>query len=88
MKKNLIKTLLLILLLLLAVVLGKIIGAASEGVRMLSWLGASARFGFAPITADLSVIKLTLGAQISVNVAQALLLLTAILLYLRIKIKE
>lgn len=88
MKNNMIKTLLLIILLLLAVVLGKIIGAASIGLKYLSWLGASASFGFSPLAVNLSVVNFTLGVMVNINVAQAILLLTAILSYTRIKIKE
>lgn len=88
MKKGIIKTLLLIILLLLAVVLGKIIGTACVGVLYASWLGAAASFGFSPATVNLSVVNITLGFTININVAQAILLLAAILTYTRIKIKE
>jgi hypothetical protein len=88
MKKGVIKTLLLIILLLLAVVLGKIIGAASTGSAYLSWLGAGAGFGFSPLNVDLSVVNFTVGIMVNINVAQAILLLTAILSYTRIRVKE
>lgn len=86
MKKNLMKTLLFIILLLLAVVLGKIIGAACAGIAYASWLNAGASFGFSPLSLNLSVISLTFGAMININVAQAILLLIAILAYPRIKV--
>lgn len=88
MKKNMIKTLLLIILLLLAVVLGKIIGTASIGAKYLAWLGAGASFGFSPLAVNLSVVSFTLGIMVNINVAQAILLLIAILSYTRIKVKE
>lgn len=88
MKKTIIRTLLLIILLLLAIVLGKVIGNVTAGVAYLSWLGLSAQFGLAPATIDLAVVTLTFGLQISLNVAQAILLLLAILAYSRIHIKD
>ncbi len=88
MKRSPIKTLLLIVLLLLAVVLGQILGTACAGVKYLSWLGAAANFGLSPVDLDLSVVKLTFGMIIKINVAQAVLLLISILAYTRIKIKE
>ena len=88
MKRSPIKTLLLIVLLLLAVVLGQILGTACAGTKYLSWLGAAANFGLSPVDLDLSVVKLTFGMIIKINVAQAVLLLISILAYTRIKIKE
>ena len=88
MKKSLIKTLLLIVLLLLAVVLGKVLGDVCAGTAFLSWLGLSASFGLAPATLDLAIVQLTFGLQVSLNTAQAILLLVAILVYTRIRIKD
>lgn len=88
MKKSLIRGLLLIVLLLLAVVLGSVIGTAAQGVSFLSWLGMSTGFGLEPVTLDLSVLQLTFGLSFRVNVAQAILLLAAILGYTRIHVKE
>lgn len=88
MKKSLIKTLLLIVLLLLAIVLGKALGNVCEGVSYLSWLGMSADFGLAPATLDLAVFNVTFGAKFSLNVAQAILLLIAILCYIKIRVKD
>ena len=68
--------------------LGKVIGNVTAGVSFLSWLGLSAQFGLAPATLDLAVLTVTFGVQISVNVAQAILLLVAILVYSQIHIHE
>ncbi len=87
MKNNGIKTLLLIILLVLAVVLGQIIGASCAGIKYLSWLGAAAKFGLSPVELNLSVVKITFGMMIGINVAQAILLLAAILTYIKIKVK-
>jgi len=86
MKNNVIKTISLIILLLLAVVLGKIIGAACIGIKYAAWLGAGASFGFSPLSVNLSVVSFTFGVMISINVAQAILLLIAILSYSKIKV--
>ena len=88
MKKRLIKTILLIVLLLLAIVLGILIGDVCAGMRGLSWLAAGASFGLQPATVDLSVIQLTFGLTVSINVAQAILLLIAILAYCAIRVKD
>lgn len=88
MKKNLIKTLLLVVLLLLAIVLGKALGSVCSGVNYLAWLGMSANFGLDPTTLDLAVFNVTFGAKISLNVAQAILLLIAILCYIKIRVKD
>ena len=86
MKNNVIKTISFIILLLLAVVLGKIIGAACIGIKYAAWLGAGASFGFSPLSVNLSVVSFTFGIMISINVAQAILLLIAILSYSKIKV--
>ena len=88
MKRKLIKTLLLIVLLLLAVVLGIVIGNVCEGVKGFSWLALSATFGLQPTTISLAVMELTFGLTVQVNVAQAILLLVAILIYSCIKIRD
>ena len=88
MKRQLIKTVLLIVLLLLAVVLGMIIGNVASDISAISWLCASASFGLSPTTLDLSILNLTLGLTVNINVAQAILLLAAILIYCNIKIKN
>lgn len=88
MRRSPIKTLTLIILLVLAVVLGQILGTACAGIGYLSWLGATANFGLAPVQLDLSVVKFTFGMTVKVNVAQAVLLLISIISYTRIRIKE
>lgn len=87
MNKGLIRTLLFITLIILAIVLGKAIAGVCDGVNFLSWLAITAKFGISTVTVDLSVLTLTFGLLIDINVAQALLLLLAIFLYIRIQIK-
>lgn len=85
MKKGIIKTLFFIVMILLAVVLGKAIGSAVTGVHFLSWLAIAAKFGVSTVTVDLSVLQVTFGMMVNINVAQAILLLTAIFIYTRIQ---
>ena len=85
MKKGIIKTLFFIVMILLAIVLGRAIGGAVGGIQFLSWLGITAKFGVSTVTIDLSVLQLTFGLMVNINVAQAILLLAAIFAYTRIQ---
>lgn len=85
MKKGIIKALFFVVMILLAVVLGKAIGGAVGGISFLAWLGITAKFGISTVTVDLSVLQLTFGLMININVAQAILLLAAIFTYTRIQ---
>lgn len=84
MKKGILKSLLFVVMLLLAIVLGKAVSDASAGIRFLSILSAGASFGVSTVNVDLSVIRFTFGMAVDIHVAQALLLLAAILIYNRI----
>ena len=88
MKKGLLRTLLLVVLLVLAVVLGKVIGNLCGGISFLSWLGLSAQFGLQPCTLDLAILEVTFGLLVNINVAQAILLFVAILVYSHIHIRD
>ena len=88
MKRNLLRNLLLIVLFILAVVLGKLIGIAVQGVPFLEWLGISVSFGFPSVPIDLSVVTITFGILVNINVAQGILLLAAILIYSAIRIRD
>jgi hypothetical protein len=85
MKKGILKTLLFIVLLILAVILGKAVSDAAAGVRFLSFLSAGASFGISTVTVNLSILRFTFGMTVDIHVAQALLLLAAILGYNRIR---
>jgi hypothetical protein len=87
MKKGIIKTLVFIVLIILAVVLGKAVGSAVAGISYLSWLAIAAKFGVSTVTIDLSVIQITFGMMININVAQSILLLISIFVYIRIQRK-
>lgn len=85
MKKGILKPLLFIVLLVLAVVLGKAAGNALLSVRPLSFLGTGASFGISTVSVNLSVVQFTFGMMVNISAIQAILLLAAILLYVRIK---
>lgn len=88
MKRSIIKTLLLIVLLLLAIVLGKVLGDVCASSAAFNWLAMAASFGLAPTTLDLAIVNFTFGVSIHLNTAQAILLLIAILVYSRIRIRD
>ncbi|HCR43886.1 MAG TPA: DUF4321 domain-containing protein [Ruminococcaceae bacterium] len=85
MKKGIIKTLFLIVMIVLAILLGRAAGDALTGIKWLSWLGASAKFGISTVNINLSVLQITFGMMININVAQTILLLAAIFTYTKIK---
>ena len=60
---------------------------AYDGEKGLA-LALSATFGMQPTTISLAVMELTFGLTVQVNVAQAILLLVAILIYSCIKIRD
>ena len=84
MKNGVLRGLLLAAFLILAVVLGKLGGDAALSVPWLSWLGASARFGFGPTTLDVSILQVTFGIQMSLNILQCILFVAVIVLYWRL----
>ena len=47
-----------------------------------------ANFGLSPVTVDLAVVNFTFGMMANFNVAQAILLLVAILAYIKIRVKD
>lgn len=85
LKKGIIKTLFFIVMLVLAILLGKAAGNMAAGVNWLSWLGAYAKFGISTVNINLSVLQITFGMMININVAQTILLLAAIFIYTKIK---
>ena len=85
MKKGIIKALSFVVLIILAIVLGKALGNAVAGISFLSWLSISAKFGISTVTIDLTVLQVTFGMMININVAQAILLLASIFTYTKIQ---
>ena len=72
-------------MLVLAILLGKAAGDMTAGIKWLSWLGAYAKFGISTVNINLSVLQITFGMMVNINVAQTILLLTSIFIYTKIK---
>ena len=52
------------------VVIGSLVASLTRGVKYLSWLSFGLDFGTeAPVTLDLEVLRLTLGANINISVS-------------------
>lgn len=65
-----------------ASVLGNLIGNMVIGTEGLSWLSYSKNFGFNPGTFDFfDVFNITFGFNFSINIAQLILIIAAIIIY-------
>ena len=80
------RTLFMVVVLITAVVLGRVLGNALSGIAFLSWMSMGVSAGLSPVTIDLAVVSLTFGAGISINVAQALLVIVAVVLASKIRL--
>ena len=80
--------LLLLALIVAGIVVGGLIAAAAKNVSVLSWLAYAKTFGLnvdRPAVLELSVLRLAVGFELTINVAQALCVVGAVLLYRRIR---
>lgn len=69
------------------IILGSLLGDLAQSIPYLEWLGYGKSFGFEePFLLDLYVLKLTFGANISLNVAGILGIFGAVLLYKKVKV--
>ena len=65
-----------------AIILGGLLGEGVAGMEGLKWLSYSGTFAFEPGTfLNLNVMKLTFGVTFTINVAQILFLIAAMLIY-------
>ena len=74
----------IIILVLIALVLGDLIASWTADVPWLTWLTYGKSIGISPTTPmviDLSIIRLTFGAEFSINVVQIILLVGAFFAY-------
>ena len=72
----------LLIFILSGVVLGGLLGELAARVDFLSWLAYGQEFGLQdPIVLDLSILKITFGLMIKINVASIVGIALAILLY-------
>lgn len=85
-KGNWLRTLFLVVVIITAVVLGSVLGDAVAQVPGLGWLNLGVHAGIDPVTVDLAVLTLTFGISISINVAQSLLVIVAVVLASKLRI--
>lgn len=85
-KGNWLRTLFLVVVIVTAVVLGSVLGDAAAQVPGLGWLNLGVHAGIDPVTVDLAVMTLTFGISISINVAQSLLVIIAVVLASKLRI--
>lgn len=78
------KTLTFVFCILAGIVLGSLLASLVENIPVLKWLSYTARVGFGaeePAVLDLSVLKISLGFSLGVNVAQIILIIGSLLMY-------
>ena len=80
------RTVFLVVVIVTAVVLGRVLGNAVAGISFLSWMNMGISAGLSPVTIDLAVLTVTVGATISINVAQSLLVIVAVVLASKIRL--
>ncbi len=72
----------LIVFILAGIVVGGLLGELASGVDFLWWLGYGESFGLTePVVLDLSIITLTIGIQIKINIASILGMAIALFIY-------
>lgn len=84
MTKDIKRTIAFLFFLLAGIVLGTVIARLCEGVPVLSWLAYSMSVGLdtgSPMVLDLIVFKLALGFTLTVNTAQIICIITALIVY-------
>lgn len=63
------------------IVTGMLIATLAGGVKYLSWLSFGLNFGMpSPLELDLSILKITFGASININIAVILCITAAVLI--------
>ncbi len=78
------RTIAFLFFLLAGIVLGTILGRVCDGVPFLSWLAYNLSVGIdtgSPLVLDLIVFKLAFGFTLSVNAAQILCVIAALIIY-------
>lgn len=67
------------------IVIGGLLGVLAEKISWLWWLSYGEQFGFTnPVTLDLSVIKITFGLWIKINVASIIGMILAVFIYRKV----
>lgn len=84
MTKDFKKTIAFLVFLLAGIILGTILGRLCEGVSFLSWLAYSISVGLdtaSPLVLDLIVFKVAFGFSLTINTAQIICIIAALLIY-------
>ena len=84
MSSGLKRTIAFLFFLLAGILLGTILGRVCEGVPILSWLAYTLSVGLdtgSPMVLDLIVFKLAFGFTLSVNAAQIICVIIALIIY-------
>lgn len=84
MAKDFKKTIAFLVFLLAGIILGTILGRLCDGVSFLSWLAYSMSVGLdtaSPLVLDLIVFKVAFGFSLTVNTAQIICIIAALLIY-------
>ncbi len=84
MGQGLKKTIAFLFFLLAGIVLGTVLAGLCEGVPFLSWLARSMSVGLdtaSPLVLDLIVFKLAFGFTLTVNAAQIICVIIALIVY-------
>lgn len=84
MAKDLKRTIAFLFFLLAGIVLGTVLARLCDGVAFLSWLAYSMSVGLdtaSPLVLDLIVFKLAFGFSLTVNPAQILCIIIALIVY-------
>ena len=69
------------------IILGGLLGDFAKSVPYLEWLGYGKSFGLTePLKLDICVLKLTFSIMFELNVASVIGILTAVLIYRKIKV--
>lgn len=79
--------LILVVMIILGFVIGGLIAASTKNIQALSWLSYGTSFGIdaaKPATLDLTFLKLVIGLEIRINVAEAICIIASILFYRKI----
>lgn len=82
--KNLRKNLVFIFFLLAGIILGSLIASLSQSIPLLSWLAYQQSVGipvYNPFILDLIAFRFSIGAEVSVSVAQIFTILAAMLAF-------
>lgn len=67
------------------IVLGGLLGVLAEKISWLWWLSYGEEFGLTdPVVLDLSVLKITFGLWIKINVASIIGMILAVLIYRKV----